>query len=124
MRGSKRRALKYLVFLVMLVSWELIARVAPWPSYLFPPPSVVAGSLLRLLANGSLAAASGKSLLRLSEGYLVSVLVGVPLGLLAARDGLLSQTVKPLMMGLQALPSICWLPLAILWFGLSEMAIL
>ena len=50
--------------------------------------------------------------------------IGVPLGIGIARSSFLRMTLKPLVMGLQALPSICWLPLAILWFGLSDAAIL
>jgi NitT/TauT family transport system permease protein len=48
----------------------------------------------------------------------------VPLGLLIGRVRLLQETLGTVILGLQALPSICWLPLAILWFGLSERAIL
>jgi NitT/TauT family transport system permease protein len=52
------------------------------------------------------------------------VLIGIPLGIAIARVRLLQYTLKPVVMGLQALPSICWMPLAILWFGLNESAIL
>ncbi len=63
------------------------------------------------------------SIQRIIIGYIVSVLLGVSLGLLIGRFKLLDETVGSLMLGLQVLPSICWLPLAILWFGLSEQAI-
>lgn len=62
--------------------------------------------------------------MRLGEGYLLSASIGVPLGFLTARSRFFKVNVKPIVMGLQALPSICWLPLALLWFGLSEWAIL
>ena len=63
------------------------------------------------------------SLVRIVVGYLISLVLGLTLGLLIGRFRILEETVGSLMTGLQVLPSICWLPLAILWFGLSENAI-
>lgn len=78
----------------------------------------------RMISDGRLGNAAVRSMLRLMQGYLISVSIGVPLGIGIARSSFLRMTLKPLVMGLQALPSICWLPLAILWFGLSDAAIL
>jgi NitT/TauT family transport system permease protein len=75
-------------------------------------------------ADGRLGAAVSRSLARLAQGYALSVLLGVPLGIVLARGEWLRRMLRPVVIGLQALPSICWLPLAILWFGLSETAIL
>lgn len=114
-----------LVFLAgLLLIWALVARYAPWPHYLLPGPKAVVESLGRLARTGKLAAGIGRSLLRLLIGYGISVSIGVPLGILTARSAFLRRTVKPVVTGLQALPSICWMPLAILWFGLNESAIL
>jgi NitT/TauT family transport system permease protein len=77
-----------------------------------------------MIADGRLAAATGRSLSRLAQGYALSAAIGVPLGIALARSAGLRTALRPLVLGLQALPSICWLPLAILWFGLSELAIL
>ena len=63
------------------------------------------------------------SLQRILIGYLISLVLGISLGLLVGRFKILDETVGSLIVGLQVLPSICWLPLAILWFGLSEQAI-
>ncbi len=68
--------------------------------------------------------ATGVSMRRVLIGYLISVAIGLPVGVLLARSRLADQTVGLLVMGLQALPSICWLPLALLWFGLNDIAIL
>ena len=64
------------------------------------------------------------TLRRLLIGYSVSLVVGVLLGLFIARSKLLEETLGSLILGLQTLPSICWLPLALLWFGLNESAII
>ena len=64
------------------------------------------------------------SMRRLLVGYLLSLVGGVGLGLALARSRTLRESIGTVVTGLQALPSICWLPLALLWFGLSETAIL
>lgn len=61
---------------------------------------------------------------RLLIGYFISLVAGITLGLMLARSRTLRESVGTIVTGLQALPSICWLPLALLWFGLSESAIL
>lgn len=121
MRASLRTGL---LLLVPLVVWELLSRIGPWPHWLFPGPLAVAGNIGRMLADGRLGAASGRSLARLAQGYSFSAIAGVPFGVLLARSELVRGALRPIVLGLQALPSICWLPLAILWFGLSETAIL
>ncbi len=110
--------------LVPLLAWELLARVAPWPRWLFPDPLAVAGSIVAMAADGRLGAAVLRSLSRLVQGFAVSAALGIPLGVLLARSRLAQRAVRPAVLGLQALPSICWLPIALLWFGLSETAIL
>lgn len=106
------------------LTWELLARAGLWPPWLLPAPTAVAARMAELVADGRLTAAAARSLGRLAQGYAVSAAVGVPLGIAMARSGLVNAALRPLVLGLQALPSICWMPLAILWFGLSELAIL
>lgn len=60
---------------------------------------------------------------RLLIGYFISVIFGTLIGLVIGKIRVLDETVGGFFVGLQTLPSICWLPLAILWFGLSESAI-
>lgn len=110
--------------LLLLGLWAAASKYGPWPRALFPSPFAVGESLLTMAADGRLWTAVLRSLARLAEGYSISVLVGVPLGIALARLPWLSTALKPVISGFQALPSICWLPLAILWFGLSEGAIL
>lgn len=113
-----------LVVVVPLLAWELLSRIGPWPHWLFPGPVAVGRSIAAMAGDGRLASAVLRSLSRLAQGYALSVVVGVPLGIAMARSALVNASLRPVVLGLQALPSICWLPLAILWFGLSETAIL
>ncbi|ATB44471.1 ABC transporter permease [Corallococcus macrosporus] len=120
----KHAAQKLLVVALLLGLWELVARLGLWSPHLLPGPMTVAHSLAAMVADGRLAGAAGRSLGRLGRAYLMSVALGVPLGLLISRIPFFRNAVKPVVMGLQALPSICWLPLALLWFGLTDGAIL
>ena len=83
----------------------------------------VARALSDSLRQGVLLRAVLTTLLRLLVGYSVALVFGVLLGVALARSSLTKQLVGPLVLGLGSVPSICWLPLAILWFGLSEWAI-
>src|SRR5205823_989864 len=76
------------------------------------------------IADRTLLIATGISLRRMLIGYGISLLIGVPLGVALARVRWIEDTVGALVLGLQTLPSICWLPLALLWFGLNDSAIL
>jgi len=121
MRGSLRRAL----FLVgLLLAWEAASRLGLWRPWIFPSPSAIGQSLWSGIVDGTIPRGILTSMRRLIVGYLFSLAGGVGLGLLLARSRPLRESVGTVVTGLQALPSICWLPLALLWFGLSETAIL
>lgn len=97
---------------------------ALWAPYVVPPPSDVASYLVDNTANGKLVIAMLITLRRLLIGYLIGLVLGVPMGMLCARYKFVSDTLGMLALGLQALPSVCWVPLACIWFGLTESALL
>jgi NitT/TauT family transport system permease protein len=84
----------------------------------------VAQSIVSGFGDGSYPRAIWVSLRRILVGYGISLAIGIPLGLLLGRVKVVQDTLGSVVLGLQALPSICWLPLALLWFGLSETAIM
>lgn len=88
-----------------------------------PGPVEVARALARATAAGTLVRAVVTSGIRLVVGYGIAIALGVPLGLVLARSERTKRALGPLVLGLSSVPSICWLPLAIVWFGLSEAAI-
>lgn len=115
---------KTLFILVLLLIWYGIFLLKLWPSWIFPSPLKVGETLWTQLMNGLIFNAVLVSLRRLAIGFGLSVLVGSILGFLIARYKHVSDTLGFFILGLQTLPSICWLPLALLWFGLNEQAIL
>ena len=95
-----------------------------WKSYAFPSPLGVWSSLVRLINQNALFFAIYYSLRRAFIGYFIAVLIGIIPGLLMAKFKPVMRTFGPLILGVQTLPSICWVPFAILWFGLNENAII
>lgn len=117
--------LRRLVFYgVLLLLWEGLARSGIWPPYLFPGPLAVGEALLSGLRRGLFVTATLVSIQRLAIGYGIALVIGLALGVLIGRVKVVEETIGSLVLGLQALPSVCWLPLAILWFGLNERAII
>src|SRR5207248_9329024 len=101
-----------------------LAKLGVWPPDGFPPPWGVLEALLAGCKDHSFWIAIAVSMKRMLLGYALSVVLGMILGLGVASNKFLEETVGGLLVSLQSLPSICWLPLAVLWFGLTEKAIL
>jgi NitT/TauT family transport system permease protein len=120
----KRALLATLFFLLLLFIWVALVRAKIWPSTLLPSPGSVGQYLAGALRDGTLPQATIVTLRRLLSGYFIGVLIGLPLGLLTASSKFVEDTVGVLALGLQTLPSVCWIPLALLWFGQTEGAML
>ncbi len=111
-------------YAVLIAVWVILAKTKVWPPYVFPTPTGVYDSLRAGFADHSFWIAIAVSMKRMVIGYSLSVVLGMILGLGVASNKFLEETVGGLLVSLQSLPSICWLPLAVLWFGLTEKAIL
>ena len=103
----------------VLAVWEALALAKIWPPYLFPTPLGVAQSLYEGFKDHSLWIGIGVSLRRVVIGYVISVVLGILLGMALASSQFLDDTVGRVILSLQSLPSACWVPIALLWFGLT-----
>ncbi|WP_134119089.1 ABC transporter permease [Orenia marismortui] len=120
-----RTTLKKVLFLGILIAiWEVIYKLQIWPSILFPSPIQVGETLYTGIIDGSFIIALGHSFKRLLIGYGLALIIGTILGLIIASSKLMDETLGALVLALQSVPSIVWLPLAILWFGMGESAII
>ena len=120
-----KTVVRQLAFYALLIAiWAMVARLHIWPQYMVPSPRGVYESLRAGFSDHSFWIAIAVSMKRIAIGYAISVAIGILLGLALASSEFLEQTLGGLMVSLQSLPSICWLPMAVLWFGLSEKAIL
>lgn len=109
-------------FLLLIILWEVMVRAKVWSPVILPSPLTVADYLWGALRDGTLLSAAWVTMKRLVLGYLFGILLGLPLGLLTARFKVCQDTLGLLALGLQTLPSVCWVPLALLWFGQTEAA--
>lgn len=107
-------------FALVLVVWEVVARLAGWSAQVFPGPVTVAQGMIELLLSGKLLADSAASLFRVTIGFDLAVLIGVPLGIVLGRQAHLSRFVSPLIQFLRPISPLAWIPLAMLWFGIGE----
>ena len=114
---------KIIFYLFLLGLWWGLAAANIWPPYLFPSPRGVWQAMASGIADHTILLGTWVSMKRILVGYFISLIAGTFVGVLVGRSRWLDDTVGSLISGLQGLPSICWLPLAILWFGISELSI-
>ena len=120
----KRFLFAVLFFIFLLFVWQKLHDAHIWSSVLLPAPLQVLNYLKDSTWDGTLEHAIATTMRRLLIGYLVGIVFGLPLGLLTARWNLFRDTIGTMALGLQTLPSVCWVPLALLWFGQTEAAML
>ena len=113
-----------LFFGALLGAWEAVVRAGWYSSVLVPSPLSVAHYLREAAGDGTLFTAMGVTMRRLLIGFGLGLAAGIPLGMLTARVEMARATVGILALGLQTLPSVCWVPLALIWFGQNESAML
>ena len=109
-----------LVIAVIVAIWWIV--VAQSGSVIFPTPGQVAAGTMELARNGTLWEHIGASLLRVATGFLIAVLVALPLGLWVGRVDAAYRTFNPVFQILRPISPIAWIPIAILWFGVGDMA--
>jgi len=120
----KRVVTAAVVFAALIALWEALVRAGIWSPVMVPSPLSVAEYIVGAIRDGTLWHATLVTLRRLVAGYVLGVVIGLPLGLLTARFKFCEDTLGIIALGLQTLPSICWVPLAMLWFGQTEVAML
>ena len=114
---------KIAFYILIIVVWQGIDSADIWPDNIFPSPIEVGEDLLFGISDGSLFYGIATSMWRLIIGLAIAIGGGMLLGIFMARVETVNQTIGSLVLGLQSIPSVAWVPLAILWFGLSDAGI-
>ena len=113
-----------LVAVVLFVAvWQLVWASAIYPEYQLPAPLAVWQEFVTTVQDGRIRPIVWTSVHRAVLGFLVSVVIATPLGLLVAKVPVVRAAVGPLLAGMQSLPSVAWVPAAVLWFGLTDATI-
>jgi NitT/TauT family transport system permease protein len=102
------------------VLYELVARSGYFPAVLLPPLPVVARTLVATFADGTMPLHAFYTLERVLIGCSLAVAFGLPLGILMGRYRPVENFVLPLASALMPIPSLAWVPVFILWFGLGN----
>jgi len=124
-RNLLRSVVRQVIFYgTLLAIWALVVEAKIWSPYLLPSPKGVAMALWDGFKDHSFWIGIAVTMKRMVIGYCLSVVLGMMIGLGVGSSKFLEETLGGLLVSLQSLPSICWIPLAVLWFGLTEKAIL
>lgn len=113
---------KGLFLILLLLIWEAAYRVFGW-GWRFPSALQTFQTFWDGIVGGQLIDAIAGSLRRILIAFALSCVIGISLGALFAGNRFLDETFGFLVVALQTVPSIAWLPFAIIWFGLNDFAV-
>ncbi len=109
---------------VFIGIWQLIYLLGIWPKISLPSPLMVGESFYELLQNNMLIISIGMTMYRLAIGFMISIVLGMAVGLAMVKFPGFGKTMGSFAIGLQSFPSIAWVPFAILLIGLNDIGIL
>ncbi|HEX3790287.1 MAG TPA: ABC transporter permease [Pseudonocardiaceae bacterium] len=109
--------------ILLIVIWQALWAAAFWPEFQLPAPAAVWSVLWGLITTGQIFSVLWVSVHRAVFGFLIGLVIATPLGLLMAKVRMIRSAIGPLLSGLQSLPSVAWVPAAVLWFGTTPPAI-
>jgi NitT/TauT family transport system permease protein len=109
-----------LTLFALAAAYEAVARSGYFAPALMPPLGAVASTLVDSILDGSMLVHAGATLYRVLIGFGLAVDIGLPLGVLMGRFRPVENFVLPLSSALMPIPSLAWVPVFILWFGLGN----
>ena len=107
-----------LIYLILLAAWELLADTLKVPTWILPAPSTIFAAAIKWAPE--LAHNSWVTLRETVVGFLLAIVLSLPLAILIGLNPLARKLLYPMLLGLQSVPKVAVAPLVILWFGLSE----
>jgi len=118
------RALSPLIAIAaVIVIWQIVFLSGWQPEYVIPSPGQVWDALSNQAAQDILWQATFNSIRRAAQGFILALFIATPIGLLLGLNSWARSIFRPILTGLQQLPSVAWVPAAIIWFGLSDATI-
>ncbi|MFF3404567.1 ABC transporter permease [Streptomyces sp. NPDC002659] len=105
---------------LVVVVWQVLVAAKVTEESSLPAPSAVWDSVSDMWLQGTLLEVVWTSVSRGLLGFLLALAIGTPLGLLVARVKFVRAAIGPILSGLQSLPSVAWVPPAVIWLGLNN----
>lgn len=106
--------------IVFLTLWYIISSLKIIPSFFLPSPQSVLHSIIILFQDNNLLGDIGISLFRIMAGFILSVLVALPLGIVFGTSKKIEAFLEPLIAFIRYIPPSAFIPLIIVWFGVDE----
>ncbi|HUY47580.1 MAG TPA: ABC transporter permease [Streptosporangiaceae bacterium] len=124
LRGPAAQAAALVAFLLIIgLVWDLLAAWGGFPRLLFPTASQILERLWSMARTGALLSATMPTLGRMALGFCIAALAGVPIGLWMGRSQIVEDFLSPTIRILLPIPSLAYVPLFILWLGLTLQAV-
>jgi NitT/TauT family transport system permease protein len=122
---ARNQKLKYFLLsllggIVFIGLWQLIASLKVVPVFFLPSPKAVLEALITLFTTGNLLSDIGISVFRIVAGFLLSVVVALPLGVLFGTSKKSEAVIEPIVGFVRYIPPSAFVPLIIIWFGVGE----
>ncbi|MDD2857374.1 MAG: ABC transporter permease [Candidatus Nanopelagicales bacterium] len=112
-----------IAIVAILLIWQVVIWLQWQPSYIIPSPSDVWTALGKQVEAEILWQATFNSISRAIKGFILALIIATPIGVALGLNRTLRSIFGPILTGLQQLPSVAWVPAAIIWFGLSDATI-
>ncbi|GCF10842.1 ABC transporter permease [Dictyobacter arantiisoli] len=125
LQGVLLRFIPLITLLVALLLWQLVTALNLVSPIALPAPVAVWQSLIGLLTGGfagqTLFADIWISFLRILAGFVAAVIIGIPVGILMARNVIIFRIIDPFLQFIRPVPPLAYIPLLVLWFGINEL---
>ncbi|MBI0580811.1 ABC transporter permease [Neobacillus cucumis] len=115
---------RIIFFALLIVIWQAAVKITGVSAAVMPAPTDVLQALVKGFADKTLIYDILASFRRLAIGLSIAIILGIFLGILLAKNKTADETLGTLILALQSVPSIVWLPIAIMWFGLNETSVI
>lgn len=107
---------------VLLAAWEYFARSGIFSRAITPPLETIAAALVAMIADGSIFKHTLATMLRVAVGLAIALAIAIPLGMLMGRYPIWERILRAPVAVLMPIPSLAWVPLVVLWFGIGNVA--
>jgi NitT/TauT family transport system permease protein len=119
--ASTTRLLPIVVLVVAIVVWSTLWLLHVFPESVFPSPLAVAKGFGEEIRTGRLASDLVASLFRVTAGFMLAVIMGLPAGLWLGHHARSRMALLPAINFFRSLSPLAWIPFAILWFGIGDL---
>ncbi len=116
------RLASFIIPVLLIIAWQICSLIGLFHPAALPSPARVWSAFLGLLADGTLLSDLGTSALRVLNGFLWGVSIGLVIGVLSGLSRFVERLVSPVVDAFRQIPVFAWIPLIVLWFGIGELS--